>query len=197
MQEFIKLVVLFFVIFDPLLSGMVFISATKSMEYKNRIKIGIYATLVAMSISAIFLIFGNSFLSLFSTNINDIKIAGGILLAILGLKMSFGYELTSNNDNKEKTSIDSSQIGIASLIGTPLLTGPAAITTIIISTTEYGTLKTGLAVFIVLLLAGIIFMILSKFPEKISPVPLQVTSTILGLITLAWGIDFIRTGLGF
>lgn len=197
MHELIQLIVLFFVIFDPLLSGMVFISATKSMDYKNRVKIGIYATLVAMLISAIFLIFGNSFLSLFSTNINDIKIAGGILLAILGLKMSLGYELTSDNDKKDKNSTTSSHIGIASLIGTPLLTGPAAITTIIISTTDYGILKTGLAVFIVLLIAGIIFMLLSKFPEKISPIPLQVTSTILGLITLAWGIDFIRTGLGF
>jgi multiple antibiotic resistance protein len=197
MNELIKLIVLFFVIFDPLLSGMVFISATKSMDYKHRIKIGIYATAVAMLISFIFLIFGNSFLSLFSTNINDVKIAGGILLMILGLKMSLGYELTSSNEKKGKDSASPSHIGIASLIGTPLLTGPAAITTIIISTTDYGRIMTGLAVLIVLLFAGIVFMILSKFPDKISPVPLQVTSTILGLITLAWGIDFIRTGLGF
>lgn len=197
MKEIIQLIVLFFVIFDPLLSGMVFISATKSMDYRHRLKIGIYATLVAMLISAIFLIFGNSFLSLFSTNINDIKIAGGILLAILGLKMSLGYELAGNNDKKDKDKNASSHIGIASLIGTPLLTGPAAITTIIISTTDFGIVNTGIAVFTVLLIAGLIFMILSKFPEKISPVPLQVTSTILGLITLAWGIEFIRTGLGF
>ena len=193
MDELIKLIVLFFVIFDPLLSGMVFISATKSMEYRNRVKIGIYATLVAMLISSIFLLFGNSFLSLFSTNINDIKIAGGILLAILGLKMSLGYELAGDSKEKDKDKVNSSHIGIASLIGTPLLTGPAAITTIIISVSDFGILSTGIAVFAVLLFAGAIFMVLSKFPDKISPVPLQVTSTILGLITLAWGIEFIRT----
>jgi multiple antibiotic resistance protein len=198
MNELIKLIVLFFVIFDPLLSGMVFISATKAMPYNSRVRIGLYAILVAMLISAIFLFFGHSFLSLFSTNINDVKIAGGILLAILGLKMSLGYELMTSPEKKDPDSkVTQSQIGIASLIGTPLLTGPAAITTIIISGTDYGILTTGLAVFIVLLFAAIIFMVLSKFPDKISPVPLQVTSTILGLITLAWGIDFIRTGLGF
>jgi multiple antibiotic resistance protein len=193
MNAFIQLIVLFFVIFDPFLSGMVFLSATKNMNNRDRIKVGIYATAVAMFVSALFLFFGNSFLSLFSTNLNDIRVAGGILLGILGVEMSLGLSV-GKDDSK---SGDSSKMAIASLIGTPLLTGPAAITTIIITTNDYGMLNTGLAVFLVLLFAGLLFVTLSKLKNKINPTPIRVLSTILGLITLAWGINFIRIGLGF
>lgn len=193
MEEVIKLIVLFFVIFDPFLSGMVFLSATKGMECKDRVKVGIYATAVAMLVSLIFLLFGETFLNLFSTNINDIKIAGGILLAILGVKMALGQEIGKDDSKSD----GSSKMAIASLIGTPLLTGPAAITTIIISTKEFGAFATSTAVFSVLFFSGFLFFLLAKLNKKLNPVPIQVLSTILGLITLAWGIDFIRTGLGF
>ncbi|MFA6073239.1 MAG: MarC family protein [Candidatus Woesearchaeota archaeon] len=193
MDGLIQLIVLFFVIFDPLASAMVFVSATRNMKSKDMVKVGIYATLVAMSVSAIFLLFGNTFLTLFNTDMNDIKIAGGILLGILGVKMALGYNIVED----ETKSGNSSNMAVASLIGTPLLTGPAAITTILITTHDYGMLSTGIAIFAVLLFAGLIFFILSKFAHKIKQTPIQVISTILGLITLAWGINFIRTGLGF
>jgi multiple antibiotic resistance protein len=163
------------------------------MLKKDKLRVALYATGVAMLVSAIFLLFGNEFLSLFSTNMNDVKVAGGILLGILGIKMALGLE----TENEETKSGKSSKMAIASLIGTPLLTGPAAITTIIITAHDYGKAVTGLGVFIVLLSAGLLFLILSRIPKKINKTPLQVMSTILGLITLAWGVNFIRTGLGF
>ncbi|MGV8169240.1 MAG: MarC family protein [Candidatus Nanoarchaeia archaeon] len=193
MENLLKIVVLFFVIFDPLLSAVVFVSATKNMTSKDKVKVAIYATGVAMLVSAVFLLFGEAFLSLFSTNMMDIKVAGGILLGLLGIKMALGYE----TENEETKSGKSSKMGIASLIGTPLLTGPAAITTIIITAYDYGKAVTGLGVFIVLASAGVLFLILSRISNKVNKTPLQVMSTILGLITLAWGINFVRTGLGF
>jgi multiple antibiotic resistance protein len=193
MDDLIKIVVLFFVIFDPLLSAVVFVSATKNMKMKDKTKIGLYATAVAMSVSAIFLIFGESFLTLFITNMLDIKVAGGILLGLLGLKMAYGTEV----ENEETKTGKSSKIAVASLIGTPLLTGPAAITTIIITAHDYGKGVTGLGVLIVLGFAGLLFFGLSRFTGKINKTGLQVMSTMLGLITLAWGINFIKAGLGF
>jgi multiple antibiotic resistance protein len=105
--------------------------------------------------------------------------------------MALGYEIT----DEETRSGNSSKMALASLLGTPLLTGPAAITTIIITAHDYGMACTGLAVFIVLAAAGILFLILSRFADKINETPIKVTSTILGLITLAWGINFVITGL--
>jgi multiple antibiotic resistance protein len=128
---------------------------------------------------------------LFDTNINDFKVASGVILGILGIKMVLGESIP----NAESIKNNSSR-AIASIIGTPLLTGPAAITAIIVSEHDYGILVTGTAIFIVLFLTIILFLLSSKIYKVIGVTTIQVISTILGLITISWGVKFIKTGLG-
>ncbi|MDO8647758.1 MAG: MarC family protein [Candidatus Diapherotrites archaeon] len=190
----LQLIILFFVIFDPLASLVVFFTATKSMPVEEKKKIAALAITVASCISAVFLIAGESVLYLFNTNINEFRIAGGIILAILGVKMALGQSLTDPDSIKDKPSR-----AIAAIIGTPLITGPAAITSIIISTHDYGFLPTAIAVITVMLLTAAMFYNVSNhasIAEK-NQTLIKVLSTILGLITLAWGVNFIRVGLGF
>lgn len=185
----IQLTILFFVIFDPLASLIVFITASANMNKKERRLTATLAVLVAASLSFLVLLFGQNLLNLFSTTVDEFRIAGGIILGILGVKMALGLPLTHMKEVK-----NSSGRAIASIIGTPLLTGPATITTIIISVHDYGRLLTGLAVAIVLFLAAIIFY-LSEIVNKLGKTAIQVMSTILGLITLAWGVKFVANGL--
>ena len=53
---------------------------------------------------------------------------------------------------------------------------------------------TGLAIAIVLILTAIIFY-LSGFINKLGKTTIQVMSTVLGLITLAWGVKLITNGI--
>jgi len=85
---------------------------------------------------------------------------------------------------------------VAAIIGTPLLTGPAAITTIMISVNDFGMLITGLAVAIVLAISALMFYQANLVHRILGQATLQVISTILGMITIAWGVKFIRIGLG-
>lgn len=185
----VQLVILFFVIFDPLASLIVFITASAGMSREDRRLTATLAVLVAASLSFLVLMLGQNLLSLFSTNIDEFKIAGGIILGILGVKMSLGLPLTHLDDVKH-----SSGRAIASIIGTPLLTGPAAITAIIISVNDYGRILTGIAIAIVLGVAALIFCF-SHLVNKLGKTAIQVTSTLLGLITLAWGVKLITNGL--
>ena len=190
-DHLLQLVILFLVIFDPLASAIVFLAATKNIKDAEKGKIATLAILVACVVSFTVLIFGQQILILFNTDINDFRIAGGIILVILGVKMGLGQSITDT----EKFNNGSAR-AIASIIATPLLTGPAAITAIIINSFDYGLIETGLAVAIVLALTGIIFYTAAKIAKRIGMTTIQVTSTILGLITLAWGVTFIRAGLG-
>lgn len=190
-SAFITLFILFFVIFDPLASMAVFLAATKSFDPDKQKKVAIYAVAVAAGLSLLVLLFGDKLLQVFNTNINDFKVAGGIILGILGVKMALGHSVAET----EKAEADSS-LAIASLIGTPLLTGPAAITAIIVATEESGMLLTGSAVFSVLLLSFGFLYFANKITNIIGKTGIHVLSTILGLITLSWGIMFIRAGLG-
>jgi multiple antibiotic resistance protein len=191
MNHLFQLIILFLVIFDPLASFSVFFIATKEMETKERNYTAFLSVIVASAISLAFLLFGQNILVLFDTNINDFKVASGVILGILGIKMVLGESIP----NAESIKNNSSR-AIASIIGTPLLTGPAAITAIIVSEHDYGILVTGTAIFIVLFLTIILFLLSSKIYKVIGVTTIQVISTILGLITISWGVKFIKTGLG-
>ncbi len=187
----LQLFILFFVIFDPLLSFVVFFGATAGMSPQEKRRTAILAVTVAIAISLVCLIFGEGILKLFNTNINDFKIAGGIILGILGIKMALGQsdsEMVMGNKRSAKA--------IASLIATPLLTGPASITAIIISVHDYGRLLTAIAVMLVLFITLVIFLQAPRITRFTGETALQVTSTIMGLITLSWGIMFVKAGLG-
>ena|SRR3989338_5977048 len=188
-NPFFQLLTLFFVIFDPLASFVIFTVATSSMHQKERQRTATIAVLVAATISFLVLLFGQSLLQLFNMNIREFQVAGGIVLAILGLKMVLGYSLIE----VDRVKGDSSW-AIASIIGTPLLTGPAAITSIIISASSYGKIITGLAVGMVLAVTAILFYNTKRVSPILGRTMIQVISTILGLITLAWGVKYVLQG---
>ncbi len=187
-----QLIVLFVVIIDPMASFAVFAVATDPMKDDERRRTAFLAIAVAAMISGLVLVLGERLLDLFNTDIQNFKIAGGIILLIFGIQMSLGMSLFEV-EKKE----GSSAAAIASLIATPLLTGPATISTIIITSHDYGMASTGLAIAIVLGFSAVLLLLTARISHKIGKMPIQVMSTIMGLITLAWGVMFIRDGLGF
>lgn len=190
MRNLANLILLYLVIFDPLMSLSFFFAATKNMDSKQRIKTATMAIIVASLVSYTVLIFGLDLLKFFSTTLEDFKIAGGIILSILGIKMALGQPAAENVESNNK-----SARAVAAIIGTPLLTGPAAITSIIITSKDYGILNTAIAITIVLIFTGILFYQASRIIKLIGNTAIQVISTMLGLITLSWGVMFIKSGL--
>ena len=189
-DSFFQLLILFFVIFDPLASFVIFTVATSSMQKKERQRTATIAVVVAATVSFLVLFLGQGLLELFNMTIKEFQVAGGIVLAILGLKMVLGYSLVE----VERVKGDSTW-AIASIIGTPLLTGPAAIMSIIVSASNYGKMVTGLAVGIVLLGTAILFYNAKRANRIFGRTMIQVLSTILGLITLAWGVKYVLQGI--
>lgn len=189
-ETLLSLIVLFFVIFDPPMSLSVFTTATSNLEQKERNVIAQIAILVAGTLSLLVLLLGENLLFLFNTNIDEFKIAGGIILGILGVKMVLGESITDTSNLKNNSSR-----GIAAIIGTPLLTGPAAITAIMVSSVDYGRFLTGLAVLIVLIITGIIFLFSNFFNRILGKTAIQILTTILGMINICWGVNFIASGI--
>ncbi|MBN1426035.1 MarC family protein [Candidatus Fermentibacteria bacterium] len=186
-----QIVILFFVIFDPFMSFAVFSTVTQHMTRKERTRTAVLGIVVAALISYAVLLFGERLLVLFNTNLNDLKIAGGIILGLLGIKMTLGQPITEGGEGNEK-----SARAIAAIIGSPLLTGPAAITAIIITVHDYGRPVTALAVGLVLVFTGVLLVQATLVNRVVGKTPIQVISTILGLITVSWSVTFIRQGLG-
>lgn len=189
LETLLPLIVLFFVIIDPLASFVVFLAACGPMKLKERRRTAVYAVLLAAALAFCVLLLGPSLLRLFSTTIDEFKVAGGIILGILGIKMARGQSITEEELEHDRTR------ALAAVIATPMLTGPAAITAIIISAAEHGIFLTGAAVAIVLAFTAFIFLMASDIRRYVSTTAILIMSTLLGLITLAWAVKYVVEGV--
>jgi multiple antibiotic resistance protein len=187
-----QLIVLFFVIIDPITSFAVFFVLTHDKSQEERIRTAVLAVTVAAGLSYAVLFLGNLLLSFFSTTIDDFRIAGGIILLILGIQMALGqsYQAPGGSGANHK-----SVQAIAAIIATPFLSGPATITAVIISVKDFGILATGLAVTIVLVFTAVLFLLSAKLNRFINKTAVQIMSTVMGLLTIAWGVMYIRVGI--
>jgi multiple antibiotic resistance protein len=187
MASLIEAFVLLLGIIDPLTSLAAFASLTKGMAEKERRNIALKAVLVAALVFYIFAIGGNSILGILGVSIDSFKAAGGIILILLGVQMSLGISFPKENEEISE---------IAVVIGTPLISGPATITTAIILANESGldvTAMAGGGALIVTLLA----LVFASYLNRILGRPgVQIMATMMGIVTIAWGLQFLLSGAG-
>ena len=81
-------------------------------------------------------------------------------------------------------------------VATPLIAGPAAITTAITLTAEYGVEVSALAIIIAILTTALIMIITLYAVENISKTTLGVFIRIIGLFTMAIGAQMMVEGVG-
>jgi multiple antibiotic resistance protein len=192
-EPFLQLFVLFFGIIDPLVSLGVFVSLTFDFSDAERRKTALYAVIVAAVPLLLFIFFGLGVLGLLNIELRNFQVAGGILLGILGIKMALGQNMSEEGKVTKGTR---SAMAVATLIGTPLLTGPAAITTAIITSGTYGPVLTATASLAVLLSSFVLLLLSKRLLAVFGKTTFQLLSTMLGLVTIAWGVQFIRHGMG-
>jgi len=156
------------------------------MDEKEKRKIALKSVFVASLVFFIFAIFGGDLLDLLGVNIESFRAAGGIILVLLGIQMSLGLSLPKENGAVHE---------IAVIIGTPLITGPATITTTILLVKESGLITTLMAGSGALLITMVALLLSTHLSRIIGVIGVRILSTIMGIITIAWGLQFIMIGI--
>jgi multiple antibiotic resistance protein len=136
MSEYINFIslafVTLFIIVDPIGNVPLFLSITKNNTDEERDRIIKKASISTVFILVLFLFTGNLILNLFHITIGAFKIAGGILLFIIAIRMLFAFHPTQKTTPKEEAeAIDKEDVSVFPL-AIPLLSGPGAITTVIL-----------------------------------------------------------------
>ena len=189
MLEFIRVFVILLAILDPFMATPPFLAMTKKMKEEERNKIIIEAVSVAGGIMLIFLLFGINILQIFGITLSSLKVAGGLIIFIVGLQLTLGYEIIKEKDKEKK------KTAIVLLLGTPILAGPAAITTIIIVSQDYGFLVSLIGLFFALLATYCVMRMGSIIVKKLGGRGIELVSRVMGLILAAFAIEFIKSGV--
>jgi multiple antibiotic resistance protein len=187
-----------FVIVNPIEATLVFVTLTTTLNSEERAQIYRRATLVAFAIAILFSLAGDVVLRLFGITVDSLRVAGGILLFLMAMDMLRGVR--QQNNVTEAELLDANLRDDISIfpMAIPLLTGPGAITAVVVLMGEADSFtEKGLVLLAVCLTFLATFFIL-KFSEYIDLVlgitGIMVLIRIMGLILGALAVNFVATG---
>jgi multiple antibiotic resistance protein len=176
-----------FVILDPLLSVPIFTSMTKGMTAREVNKQALIAVVVAGVLMYIFLFFNFLIFDSLGITLPSFQVAGGILLFILGLQMALGIEIGPSHSH--------SRTAAGVVIGTPLLCGPGAITTVLLLSRDYGTLVLAIAIALSLIATWIILRFSGIIQRVLGDCITDIMARVLGMLVAAIAIKIIADGI--
>ena len=163
-----------------------FISLTKDIERKERIKIIIQSMITAMVLALGFVFIGKEIFRLLGIEMGDFMIAGGAILFSLAI-------IDIVNPTKKRRN-PTTELG-AVPIGTPLIAGPAVLTTSMLIISEYGLFATTISIIINILLAGAIFSMSEYIINILGEAGSKALSKVTSLLLAAIAVMLIRKGL--
>jgi len=196
LEIFIQTFFLYFIVIDPLGTTPLFLIVTQDMDAKQKIKTALSATTIATIILLFFALLGSSLLSYLNISFPAFTIAGGVILFLISIEMLFDKRQQRKEEN---INFSSDRVSVFPL-ATPLLAGPAGITSVIVSVSDIGNDFTNQAVgmlslVIVLLITFIIFFIASKSSKIINKKIISVISRVIAIILAGLSVQYILDGL--
>ncbi len=165
----------------------IFISLTESMpkEQKRRT---IYTSVLTASIVALaFLFLGKVIFLVMSITISDFKVAGGILLFVISINHLFPKE-----SDLHKTYED---VG-AFPLGTPLITGPAVLTTSLVLSGSQGFVPTIVALLLNMMIILLIFRGAEFISRIMGKAGMKAFSKIAYILLASIAVKMVRSGIG-
>lgn len=204
----VNLFVALFALVDPIGNIPIFAAATAGAGIRQRLSVAGLICLFAAAFLAFFFFTGLGLLQFFGISLAAFRIAGGILLLLLGLDMTRGDFLKSFADND--TDSDPADVrGYARRrfqrlvvpFAMPLMIGPGAISTIIIQAGEaskigYQGQVAGMVAIVAACIATFLcFALTGPISRVLGEVGMSIIVRVLGLILCALAIQFILLGL--
>jgi multiple antibiotic resistance protein len=188
-----KSALILFAIVNPIGSIPIFLQVTSNMtggEKRRAFKTGV---LSAATILIIFIVAGKQILThVFQIQLNDLMAAGGLLLLIIAIDhLIFG---ALARGVLEKKQLKPHHVG-AMPIACPILAGPGAMMTVLMTSSEYGFLTAVSSVIIVLGITWLILRYIDVLYRFLGDIVCTVLSKILCLFIAAIGIRLLMLGL--
>jgi multiple antibiotic resistance protein len=196
---FLAVLVSVFAIVNPVGVIPTFIALTGSYTARERLRVIVRACLVGLGVLLLFGLAGERIFDLFSITIPAFRIAGGILIFKVAFDMLQGERPKSDSNDQEITdALERENIGITPL-GVPLLTGPGAITTVMILVANDAAATDRMLIYAacVLVFAASFALLLvgDRLFALLGRSGLQVFTRVMGLVLAALAIQFIVNGL--
>ena len=191
----------FFATIGPLDIAAMFAALTASHTAAQKKSLAIRGSLIGTAILLTFALIGEFLLSSLGISLAALRIAGGILLLLIGIEMVFARTSggTSTTGDEEEEALAKPDISVFPL-ATPLIAGPGAMgAAILLMANQEGNL-TGQAIVIGSLLAILLLTLLSlllagKIQNILGVTGMHVITRVMGVLLSALAVQFMIDGI--
>lgn len=184
-NDFLLAFVPIFVAVDVVGVLPLYLGLTEGLAPAQRRPIVVQSLITAIAVAVGFIFLGKGVFRLLGITVNDFMIAGGALLfAISTLDLVTGRKATRTTGT----------LGAVPL-GTPLIVGPAVLTTSLLLVDLHGYGPTLLAVLVNILLAGVVLLQADRFERLLGQAGSRAISKVASLILAAIAVMMIRRGI--
>ncbi len=189
-----------FAIMNPITNLPVFLSVTDGLSPTDQRKVATKTALYCLILGGAFAAIGNKTLGLFGISVDDLRVAGGLVVLMIGLNMLSGTESTTHHGTEgEKQSYPEPDTVAFYPLAFPILVGPGTITTLILYAHHVSKpvdVMIYSGVFLaVLFLLFITFWNASALAKRLSANARVIMSRFMGMILSAIAIGMIADGL--
>jgi multiple antibiotic resistance protein len=211
-QDLLTSTIALFVVMDPIGVIPLYVSLTRNISDHERKIVSSNAVITTGILLLVFAIAGTTILSVFGVTISSFMIAGGILLFIVAVELltrgewTFGTPRTitnirkksadkANNLNADTESPSGGESGVVPL-AFPLLAGPGAITSVMISYQSNGLLTSILSIAIVIGLTFLILRIAESINKLLGQRGSMIVTRVFAVVVAAIAVQYIIQGTG-
>ncbi len=198
-NEYLKFFAALLAIVNPVGAIPIFINLTEGQGEAERKKTGMMASVSVAVILVVVLFTGESVLDFFGVTVGSFRVGGGILILLMAISMLHARVSRVKQTEEEVNDFSDRETGGVVPLGTPLLAGPGAISTVILYAQRHAS-----GMHYILLLAAIVLLsVLTWLCFRMAPslarllgrTGINVFTRIMGLFMAAVGVEFIANGL--
>jgi multiple antibiotic resistance protein len=175
-----------FIVFDVWGNLPVVISITEDISKGERNRIIHIAVGTAAIVGLAFLFFGQFILKIMGISVGAFAIAGGIILLVFSIR----YMMTGR-----VVEVVKQEMVAVVPIGTPLLAGPATITTLLILVSQYPLYMVVVSFALNVIIAWVLFLFSGQVIKVLGQGGLRAISNVLNLLLAAIAVNLIIKGL--
>jgi multiple antibiotic resistance protein len=173
----------------------IYLAVTEGLTPAERRRLTLQAVMTASLVAVLILFAGQLIFTLLGITVNDLRVGGGLILLVLSTSnLIFGDFRRRDPRRGIEEEAEGASVGVVPL-GIPLIIGPAAITSVLVSREAYGYLPTltSLALNMVLVFLTLVF---SPWLGRImGPAVSRAVGKVASLFLAAISVALIRAGI--
>ncbi len=185
-NNFVMTFIPLFVAFDAIGVLPIYMSLTDELDNAVRRRVLRDSIITATILTVLFLLVGKGIFIILGITISDFQIAGGLILLVIAITDIIFAEQRSRKPHPSVGTVP---------IGTPLIAGPAALTTIIMLSDIFGIPMTMISLVVNLIIAWVIFSSAGRIIAFLGEGGARATSKVVSLFLAAIAVMIIRKGI--